>query len=436
MNQLLKNKVFQNASWIIACRVAQMLINLVVGMLTARYLGPDNYGVINYAGSVVAFTAPIMQLGFSNILVQEIVNKPEEEGRILGTTIALSLISSVFCILGVLAFTTIANAGEPETIVVCFLYSISLIFQVLELTSYWFQAKLRSKYTSIIMFCAYVAVAAYRVFLLATGKSVRWFALSQALDFLLIGVGNIMMYKKLGGRKFSFSKDMARRLLSKSRYYIVSGMMVTIFAQTDKIMIKLMLSSADTGFYSAAITCAGLSSFVFVAIIDSMRPSIFEGRKESTVKFENRLELLYSVVIYLSLLQSVLMTGFAGVIINILYGAEYAPSIPALRIVVWYTTFAYLGSVRNIWILAENQQKHLWKINLFGALANVILNYFLIPPMGINGAALASLITQIFTNVILGYIIRPIMPNNRIMIRGANPAVVIRLLKDFGGKQP
>ena len=117
MNQLLKNKVFQNASWIIACRVAQMLINLVVGMLTARYLGPDNYGVINYAGSVVAFTAPIMQLGFSNILVQEIVNKPEEEGRILGTTIALSLISSAFCILGVLAFTSIANASEPETIV-------------------------------------------------------------------------------------------------------------------------------------------------------------------------------------------------------------------------------------------------------------------------------------------------------------------------------
>ena len=54
MGLLLKNRVFKNASWIIGCKVAQMIINLVVGMLTARYLGPSNYGVINYAASIVA----------------------------------------------------------------------------------------------------------------------------------------------------------------------------------------------------------------------------------------------------------------------------------------------------------------------------------------------------------------------------------------------
>ena len=96
-------------------------------------------------------------------------------------------------------------------------------------------------------------------------------------------------------------------------------------------------------------------------------------------------------------------------------------AVSALQLVVWYTTFSYLGSVRNIWILAEGQQKYLWIVNLSGASLNVLLNYVLIPYYGIMGASFASLVTQIFTNVIIGFIIRPIRENNRIMIQSLNP---------------
>ena len=73
------NKVAKNASWIIGCRIGQAILSLVINMLTARYLGPSNYGLITYAASLVAFVLPIAQLGFNNILVQEIVNDPENE---------------------------------------------------------------------------------------------------------------------------------------------------------------------------------------------------------------------------------------------------------------------------------------------------------------------------------------------------------------------
>ena len=77
--------------------------------------------------------------------------------------------------------------------------------------------------------------------------------------------------------------------------------------------------------------------------------------------------------------------------------------------------------VRNIWILAENKQKYLWIINLSGALANVALNAVLIPSMGSDGAAWASLVTQMFTNVVTGFLIRPIRRNNRLMFQSLNP---------------
>ena len=424
-----QNRVLKNATWIIACKIVQSLLGLVVTMLSARYLGPSGYGLINYASSIVAFVAPVMQLGLNGILVQEIVNDPEKEGETLGTALAMTFVSSFFCILGVLAFVSIANHHEPTTIIVCALYSVLLIFQALEMIQYWFQAKLKSKYTSIVMLIAYVAMSVYKIVLLATGSDIYWFALSNALDYMIIAFSLLVIYKKIGERKLSFSWQKARSMFAKSKHYIFSNLMITIFAQTDRIMIKLMMDDASVGYYSAAVACAGMTGFVFSAIIDSARPSIFESKKVNEQAFEKNMSRLYCVIIYFSLLQCVAITLFSPLIVNILYGSEYGPTIDALRLIVWYTTFAYLGAVRNIWILAENKQKYLWILNLSGAVVNIILNAIFIPVWGIMGAAFASLITQIFTNIIMNILIRPIKRNNVLMLKGLNPCLITGILK-------
>ena len=424
-----KNRVVKNASWIIGIQIVKSLLGLVISMLTARFLGPSNFGLINYAASIVAFVTPIMYLGLNGVLVQEIVNTPEREGEILGTSVTMTFLSSLLCVIGVISFAAAVNRGERETVIVCALYSTLLIFQSLELLNYWFQAKLLSKYASGVALFAYAVISGYKIYLLAAHKSIYWFALSNALDYMIIVIGLFIVYKRLGGGRLRFNLSTARRLWGKSRYYIVSNMMIAIFAQTDRIMLKLMINDAATGYYSAAVACAGMTGFVFTAIIDSFRPLIFDDKKTDEIRYEKDMCRLYGIIIYLSLLQSLVITLFSGLIIKILYGAAYSASINALKLIVWYTTFSYLGSVRNIWILAENRQKYLWIINLSGALANVALNYILIPITGIMGAALASLVTQIFTNVIIGFIIRPIRYSNTLMLRALNPKEMTKAIK-------
>lgn len=424
-----KNRVVKNASWIIGIQIVKSLLGLVISMLTARFLGPSNFGLINYAASIVAFVTPIMYLGLNGVLVQEIVNTPKKEGEILGTSVTMTFLSSLLCVIGVISFAAAVNRGERETVIVCALYSTLLIFQSLELLNYWFQAKLLSKYASGVALFAYAVISGYKIYLLAAHKSIYWFALSNALDYMIIVIGLFIVYKRLGGGRLRFNLSTARRLWGKSRYYIVSNMMIAIFAQTDRIMLKLMINDAATGYYSAAVACAGMTGFVFTAIIDSFRPLIFDDKKTDEIRYEKDMCRLYGIIIYLSLLQSLVITLFSGLIIKILYGAAYSASINALKLIVWYTTFSYLGSVRNIWILAENKQKYLWIINLSGALANVALNYILIPITGIMGAALASLVTQIFTNVIIGFIIRPIRYSNTLMLRALNPKEMTKAIK-------
>lgn len=400
-------------------------------MLSARYLGPSNYGLINYAASVVAFAVPVMQLGLRATLVQEYVSTPEREGRIVGTSLVMNLISSLACIVAVTSFVAIGSTNDLVTVAVCVIYSFQLVFQALEMMLCWFQAKLLSKYSSLAMLGAYIVVSAYKIWLLATQKSVYWFAFSHSVEYCVIGVAMLVIYKKLGGQRFAFSWPLAKELFSRSKYYILASMMVTVFQSTDHVMLTMMIGEAENGFYTAAATCAGITGFVFTAILDSARPTVLESKKRSQEAFERNVSRVYGILTWLTMAQSACFVLFAKPMIWLLYGDAYGAAVPVLQILVWNAAFSYMGSVRNIWILGEEKYNILWRINLGGALANVFLNALFIPLWGARGAAFASVLTQIFTNFILGFLMPAVRPNNQLLLKGLNPRILWDLWQEF-----
>ena len=422
------SKIFKNAKWIIGCKIVQSLLQFVAGMLSARYLGPSNYGLISYASSVVAFAIPFMQLGLRSTLVQEYVQNPEKEGQIIGTSLVMNLISAVACIVGVTGFSMIANAGEPITILVCALYSTVLLTQSLEMLQYWFQAKLLSKYSSLAMLVSCTVMSAYKIFLLASGKSVYWFALSHTVEYGITGALLLISYKKAGTQKMSFSFRLAKTMLRRSRYYIVSSLMVVISSSISSLLLKLLIGETENGYFASAVTCCAISGFVYNAIIDTFRPVILESRDRSVAAFEKGVVGLYSLTIYLALAEAVVFTLFAPLVISVLYGADFAPAIPVLRIYVWINAFSYMGYVRNIWILGEEKHNVLWLINLCGAVASLMLNALLIPRLGAGGAAIAGVATQIFTNLLMGWILKPVRRNNYLILKSMNPKYMIELV--------
>ena len=423
------NKVAKNASWIIVCRIVQSILNVVVGMVTARYLGPSNYGIITYSASIVAFIVPVVQLGLNAVLVQEFIDNPEKTGQTIGTATMLSTASSFLGVIGVWLFTSIVNRGEVDTIIVSIIYSISMFFQMTEMIQYWYQAKLLSKYVSIISLLSRFIVSVYKIYIVIAGKNIYWFAVVNSLDYLLISVGLFIIYFQKGGSKLEISTSRAKEMLSKSKHFILSGMMVSVFAHTDKIMLKIMLGDAVSGYYSVAISCATMSSFVFAAIIDSFRPVIFENKKYDEYAYKKNIIRMYSIIIYMALIQSVVLTIFANPIVNLLYGSEYLPAKDILKIITWYSTFSYLGAARTIWFLAEGKQKFVWVTNLIGAIANVVGNLVLIPLFGAAGAAIASVCTQILTNFVINFFIDSIRENGMWMISAFNPKIIYDILK-------
>ena len=420
---ILKNRISRNAGWIVGCKLVQAAAGLFVTMQIARYLGPSRYGTLNYAVSLATFITPVAQLGLTSILVHEFVSDPEREGETLGTAMLMSIVSSVLCILSILGFLKLDPANDTLTISVCLLYSLALLAQCAELIQYWFQSKLLSKFSALMTLFAYLTICGYQLWLIGTGKGLKWFALAKCAEYSMIACGLFVIYRRKGGKRLSFSVCRAKRMLGDSWHYILSTLLVMTFAHTDRLMIKSMIGDTAMGLYSAAVVCANLTEFVFIGVFDSVRPVILEKKAAEDGTYEHAVSAVYGLTIGLALLQSLLICAFAKTMIKILYGAAFLPATNALRIIVWYTAFSYIGFVRNIWILAEGLHRYLWIINGCGALANVLLNAVMIPHFGIEGAAAASLITQAFTNVALGYIIKPVRRNNHLMLKGINPAM-------------
>ncbi len=424
-----QKQVFNNAKWIIVCKIAQSILQLIIGMISARYLGPSNYGLISYASSIVAFALPVMKLGFDAILVHELVESPEKEGEIMGTSMVLNIASSILCIFGVSGFAAIANMGETETILVCVLYSISIFFAAVEMIQYWFQYKLLSKFSSAAMLVAYLFVSVYKIYILASAKNIYWFAVSHSVEYAIIGAMLIFLYFRKGGDRFSFSFDRAKKMFSKSKHYILASLMIVVIQNTDHIMLTMMVGEAENGYYAAAITAAGVAQFVYNALIDSFRPLILSAKKNDAYQYEKNISRLYGIIIYTSVLQSLVFHILASFIIELLYGAAYAAAVPVLQILTWYRAFSFMGTIRNIWLLAEEKQKYLPWINLSGVLLNIVMNFFMIPMWGACGAAVASLLTQVFMNFIFGFIFRPVRKNNMLMLRGISPVFFFKETK-------
>lgn len=393
------NLFLTNTIWNISGKVFQMIISLVVGMLTARYLGPSNYGIIGYTASYVTFFSAICQLGFNSVAVKEIIDHPEKQGEILGSTIFYRIISSLLSSIGVAVLVYFLDNGDPLIVWIAFLQSLSLVFQSFEMIHFWYQSRMETDISVKVQTFAYLVMAVYKIVILALGKDVIWFACSTALEAAVVAIALIWSYKRSKGQKLKISIACGNEMLGYSYHFILSGMMVTIYSHMDKVMLGQMLSETAVGYYSAATKVAQMWSFVLTALINSARPLIISARKQSYSNYIKQNRRLYAAILWIGIAVAAVMTIGGKWIIYFMYGQDYLPATSSLQISAWYTMFAMLGTARGIWIVCENRAKYVKYYLGIGAIVNVVLNYLWIPRFGPGGAAAATLVTQIFTSV-------------------------------------
>lgn len=415
LKQIIRSRTTVNTIWLAGGKMFNKVTAFLVGIITARYLGPSNYGIINYAAVYTTFFASICALGINSVIVKEFVDNPEEQGEALGSALVMRMISSVISVIMISGLSFIIDKGDTVTIIVVILCSLGLFFQIFDTINYWFLSKLKSKFTAIVSSIGYVFVSAYKICLFIFQKNVFWFALSTSVDYIVVAALLLFAYRKNNGPRLSFSLKKAKQILTRSKSFVIAELMVAVYSSTDKLMLKHMINEESVGYYALIISLSQMWVFIISAIIDSMSPTIMKLHNDNYELYKRRNRQLYAMVFYMCTAVSAAIFVIASPLINILYGAEYAAAIQPLRIIVWYTAFSCLGAARNAWVVCENKQNFSKYIYIFAAVLNIALNLVLIPVMGVSGAALTSLITQIATIFIIPAFIPALRENVKLM---------------------
>jgi O-antigen/teichoic acid export membrane protein len=163
-------------------------------------------------------------------------------------------------------------------------------------------------------------------------------------------------------------------------------------------MIKEMLDAEAVGQYAAAARLSEAWYFIPSVIAASLFPAIINAKKQSKELYLSRLQKLYDLMVWMAIAIALPMTFLSNWIVNLLYGVQYSQAGSVLIIHIWAGVFVFLGIAFGQYLIAENFTKKSLYRTLLGAISNIILNYFLLPIYGINGAAVATLLSQFIAN--------------------------------------
>ncbi len=396
----MKNKYIGNSVWIITGKILQSVIALVVGAITARYLGPSNYGIINYVAAYVTFFSCIANLGMNSTVVNELLLSPDNTGKIIGTMTLAKFISSAVSAVLVTGIVAVIDRGENTVVIVAAIYSSYLVFQSFQTFEYWYQSRLQSKVTALVGVFAYIVMSSYKVVLLIVDASLYWFAFSMSVDVIIIAVVLMVLYKKQNGPRLEVSWQLFKELFARSRPFILAGLIQVIYTKTDTVMLKHMLDATEVGIYTCASTLVGYGGLVMIAVTDSARPAVITAKQQGVEHYIRRVRQVFSITIIAGVIIGLGFTLLSNPIVSIIYGEDYISSIQPMIILAWNSLLIYLTTVRNIWIVCENKQKYTIIFCAMGAVVNIIANYLLIPVFGASGAAIATIIAQIISGII------------------------------------
>ena len=376
-----------------------MLLSLVVGSLSVRYLGPSNYGLIGYGTSLVSLFNAISQLGLNSIIMSELLRKPEEKGKTLGTALVMRLVASVVSFLCVLLFVCIVEPGNQVLFVVTALQALVLICNTYELLNEWFLSELQSKVYVVASSIGATIVGGWKILLLVLGASVQWFAASTTIQALVCGGIIFVIFFKKKQFRLGYSFSRAREIFGKSKHYIISGLAIALYTQMDKVMLGKMMEEREVGLYTSAMTVAMLWEFVPQSIINSARAVILEKKNVNNEEYLRLFRILLLCISLMGIGVGVGIQLFGKWVILLLYGRAYKEAVPLLQILIWSTSFAMLGTARGIWNVAEDKNQYVKYYTIIGGLFNLFFNYFAIQVWGMAGAAVGTLLSQMLVSL-------------------------------------
>jgi O-antigen/teichoic acid export membrane protein len=395
-------EVVTNAGWLVADKIVRLGIGVIVNVWVARYLGPADFGLFNYAQALVILFAALSTLGLPDIVVRDLVRMRDRHQVIIASAFVLRLAGAVVVLTLAVGTIVIARPHEPLSWLMVALVASAQLAQAMDVIDSQYQVASRVRVVVLIRNSSFVLFSALKVAAILLHLSVVVFAALLALELFFVA-GIIYARAARDGLGFHIGDATlaeARRLLVEAAPLIVRLGAIAVYLRIDQVLVGRMLGDAAVGVYSAATRLTELWYFITTAVMTAVVPRLAQIHHLHNDLYEAQLVKVIRGLVWAAIGVAAMTTTLAPWIIHLLYGDRYAAAVPVLMIHAWAGVFGTMGQAVSAWFVNARLVRFGVYQAVLAAIANIALALVLIPRFGIAGGAYAAIAAQLIAGFV------------------------------------
>lgn len=369
---------------------------LIISIAIARALGPAQFGALQYALSFVGIFGMMISLGLDPVILRGLIIRPADAGALLGTAMTMRFFAACCGVIAMLVSSHLMGHPPLVTLMITIL-GATLLLHSPQIIEQYFQAHTAASTASIIYIIAALSGAAWVAYGVFSKAPIIYFSMQLVVEATLISTGLLLAIHRCNTSqlKIYFDRKLLLPLVDECWPLTLSLLMIGVYSNIDKILVRQLLGDESIGVYAAAVKLSEAWYFIPMVIVNSLFPAIVRARESSPERYRQRLQDLYDFMAWLGIAIALPVSLTADWIVTSLYGESYQSAGSILRWHIWATVLVFLGVASGRWLILEGYTKaYMWR-TFAGVVANIALILLLVPKAGALGAAWATIISQL-----------------------------------------
>lgn len=396
-------KILENIASLTGLQFASYILPLITLPYLTYVLGPDKFGLTQYAISLITYFQMFTDYGFNLSATRELAIVREDSSKVSEIFNSVMFIKIMLCALSFLILLAIVlfipKFGIDADV---YILTFGIVVGNVLFPTWLFQGMEYMKYTSILNIIGKLIFTVLIFVMIHQASDYILVPVINSLGYLVVGVLGIYVALTRFDIQLSVpSLKSIKHHLNEGWHVFLSTIAINMYTTTNTFLLGLLTNNTLVGYYSIAekfITAAnGLFSPISQALYPYISRTVHNEDKTSNII---RIRKLTKLAAMLGAIFSLGLFIFADPLISILFGPEYASSIVILRIL---SIIPFMVSLSNIFgiqtMLTFNYKKDFTKIVFMGGVIDIILGIILITLFKEIGIAISFAVTETFITV-------------------------------------
>lgn len=399
MDRIIKTRIVKNTLFVSIAQVVNMMLQMIYIVFTARYLGNVQFGKLSFAIAFTQMFLSVTDFGLFNYAVREISKNKERSNNIFVNLFILKSFLGV-TVLSVIAIIVFVLGYPSETVITVVLFGVGLwIFSLNTSFHAVFQSFEKLKYISLTMICFFVVNVSLSMVVLALGKNIITLACINCLaGGVVFIVNSIILIKYFFVPKFTFDIRYCKKMLLMAAPIAIGAVFCSFYNRIDVALLSFLKGDVSVGEYTAAYRLTNTFALIPHAFLSAVFPIMArEGVDISNTFLIDLCKKSCRLMIAAAFFFIMILNLFAPMIIEFLYGGNYTNATTPLRILSFAILFTFVSNIFAYILISKFKTSRDYTIYaVLGFVINIVVNMILIPLYGIKGAAICTVVTELF----------------------------------------